>query len=291
MATWTGRSRGNALGYQIVVYFLRVFGLSTTYFLLRIISGYYYWFAGEPRRVIVKFYQNHLAFPKRKAERLCKQNFFLLAQSILDKIALTMGLGGKIHYTQDGEDRLIEMARSGRGGFLFSAHLGNWDIAGNLLQNLDVPLNVVMYVNEDQQISSFLQKAGSKPKFNIIPIKDDMSHLVRIYEHYKKRELICINADRFLPGAKTIPLPFLNGEAHFPEGPFAIVNSLKAEYAFVFAVKSSRFGYKFSSSVPRKAGQGARIIAEDYVRQLGGMVRRYPEQWFNYYDFFSSPSH
>ena len=290
MASWTGKSRGNALGYKIVVYFLRIFGLSRTYLLLRIISSYFYWFAGVPKRAILDFYTHRINLPLQQAKKVCKLNFYLLAQSILDKIALSMGYGKEIHYTQDGEDRLIRMAQSGEGGFLLSAHLGNWDIAGILLQNLEVPLNVVMYENENEKISSFLEKVGSRPNFNIIPIKEDMSHLMQIYERHKRKELICINADRFLPGAKTIALPFFNAEAHFPEGPFAMVNSLKAEYAFVFAVKSSKFGYKFSSTLPKKAGSGARSIAEEYVKELENKVRQNPEQWFNYYDFYSTPA-
>ncbi|MCE7056468.1 lipid A biosynthesis acyltransferase [Algoriphagus sp. AGSA1] len=290
MASWTGRSRGNVLGYKIVVYSLRVFGLSKTYFLLRAISYYYYLFAGEPKKHILRFYQDRLGFSRRKAKALCKENFYLLAQSILDKIALAMDLGKEIYYTQQGEDQLIRMAKSGQGGFVFSAHLGNWDIAGNLLQNLDVPLNVLMYENEEEKINGFLQRIGSKPNFNIIPIKEDMSHLVKIYKHYKQKELICINADRFLPGAKTITADFLNGTAHFPEGPFSIVNKLKAEYTFIFAVKSSKFGYKFSATKSQKADGQIHGIVTDYVSVLEEKVKQFPAQWFNYYDFFQNPS-
>jgi predicted LPLAT superfamily acyltransferase len=290
MASWTGRSRGNVLGYQIVVYCLRFFGLANTYFLLRIISFYYYLFAGEPKKHILDFYQNYLGFSKPKAKALCKRNFFLLAQSILDKIALAMNLGKEIFYHQRGEDQLIRMAKAGQGGFVFSAHLGNWDIAGNLLQNLDVPLNVLMYENEEEKINDYLKRIGSKPSFNIIPIKDDMSHLVKIYKHYKQKELICINADRFLPGAKTIAADFLNSTAHFPEGPFSLVNKLKAEYTFIFAVKHSKFGYEFSATEPRRAEGKIDEIVQNYVIALEEKVKQYPEQWFNYYDFFQKPS-
>ncbi|WP_439487929.1 LpxL/LpxP family acyltransferase [Algoriphagus sp.] len=290
MASWTGRSRGNVLGYKTVVYSLRIFGLSKTYFLLRMISYYYYLFAGEPKRHILRFYQDHLGFSRSEAKALCKENFFLLAQSILDKIALAMDLGKEIYYKQRGEDQLIRMAKSGQGGFVFSAHLGNWDIAGNLLQNLDVPLNVLMYENEEEKINDFLEQIGSKPSFNIIPIKEDMSHLVKIYKHYKQKELICINADRFLPGAKTVTADFLNGTAHFPEGPFSIVNKLKAEYTFIFAVKSSKFGYEFSATKPRRADGQIHGIVADYINALEEKVKQFPAQWFNYYDFFQDPS-
>lgn len=290
MASWTGKSRGNVLGYKIVVYSLRLFGLSNTYLLLRVISYYYYLFAGEPKKFILDFYQNHLGFTSKKAHQLCRNNFNLLAQSILDKIALAMKLGTQIHYKQTGEDQLIQMAKSGRGGFVFSAHVGNWDVAGNLLQNLDVPLNVVMYENEEENISEFLKKVGSKPNFNIISIKEDMSHLVKIYKHYKQNELICINADRFLPGAKTVKTTFLGSPVYLPEGPFSIANKLKADYTFIFAVKKSKFGYEFSATKPIQANGNLTEMVEAYAQSLEEKVKQFPDQWFNYYDFFQEPS-
>lgn len=290
MASWTGKSKGNVLGYKIVVFFLRVFGLSNTYFLLKIISFYYYLFAGEPKKHILDFYQTRLGYSKQKARQLCRTNFYLLSQSILDKMALAMGLGKELFYKQKGEDELIRMATSGRGGFVISAHLGNWDIAGNLLQNLNVPLNVVMYENEKEKLNNYLQRIGSKPNFNIISIKEDMSHLVKIYQHYKKKELVCINADRYLEGSKTIAADFLGSKAHFPEGPFSIVNILKADYSFVFAVKKSKLGYEFSATKPCTGDGHIQQILENYVHALEEKVKQFPEQWFNYYDFYHKPA-
>ncbi len=290
MANWTGKSRGTVLGYQIVVFFLRTFGLGRTYSLLRLISFYYFLFARGPRRVIQDFYQHRLGKSKEEAKQLCRENFDLLAQSILDKMALSMGYGKEITYTQKGEEELVRLAKAGEGGFLFSAHLGNWDIAGSLLINLDIPVNVVMLQNEEKKLGEFLERIGSKPFFKIIPIKNDLSHLLQIYQAYKRKELVCINADRFLPGNKTIELPFLNGVAPFPEGPFELVNKLKAPYACVFAVKSGRFEYSFSSTPPKKSGEGVEAIAREYVREFEKKVRQYPEQWFNYYDFYQKHS-
>jgi predicted LPLAT superfamily acyltransferase len=30
-------------------------------------------------------------------------------------------------------------------------------------------------------------------------------------------------------------------------------------------------------------------MLEDYVHDLEGMVKQFPEQWFNYYDFWAKP--
>ena len=173
-----------------------------------------------------------------------------------------------------------------KGGILFSAHVGNWAIAGNLLKGLDVNVNVLMVDNEHQKLKSFFKNQKGGPQFNVIAIKDDLSHLIAIYKAIKRGELVCINADRFLEGSKTIPVNFFDQLARFPEGPFAMPAKLKVQYSFVFAWKESKFGYKFSATPPKGSTGNPEVIAQAYASELEQLVRNYPRQWFNYYDFF-----
>ena len=288
MAKWTGKSRGNVWGYRIVLWFLKIFGLGTSYFLVRLISLYYFLFDAKPREVILRFYQDHLGYSFSEARKLCRENFYFLAQSILDRLALNLKQAPEITYTESGQEQLIHLGRSGEGGILFSAHLGNWDIAGSLLQDLDLPVNVVMLANEQEKIQKFLDQIGSKPHFTIIPIQEDLSHLVQIYQALKRKELVCINADRFMAGSKLLKLPFLKGEADFPEGPFALAAKLKVKYSFVTTVKTGKFTYHFTATPPKIADGHPAAIAQEYVEELERNVKKYPTQWFNYYDFFQS---
>lgn len=286
MAKWTGKSRGSVLGYRIVFGVLRVFGLGSSYFLLRIVTYFYYLLDAKPRNIIIEFYQTHLGYSLSEAKRLCKENFYQVSQSILDKLALQLGQAPEISYTESGQDHLLELGRSGQGGILFSAHLGNWGIAGSLLQDLSLPVNVVMLANEQEGIQQFLDSIGAKPFFTIIPIKEDLSHLVSIYQALKRNELVCINADRFMPGSRTLAIPFLNGIAPFPEGPFALATRMKVNYSFVTTVKTGKFTYHFSATPVRIAEETPESLAKEYVAELEKNVKANPNQWFNYYDFF-----
>lgn len=288
MSSWTGKSRGSLLGYQIVVFSLKALGLKATYVLLRFISFYYFLFAGAPKKHITAFYKQRMGFTPKMALKACRQNFNLLAQSLLDKVALSVGLADKISYSQVGENGLIELAKSGKGGILLSAHVGNWAIAGNLLKGLDVKVNVLLVENEDENLKAFLKSQHKTPQFKTIVIHENLSHLVDIYKALKAGEFVCINADRFLPGNKTFKMNFLNGQAHFPEGVFTLISKLRAQYAVVFAVKESTFKYHFTSTRP-KANSDPQLIAQEYVDELEKVIRKNPEQWFNYYDFYSEP--
>ena len=285
MAKWTGQTKGNALGYRIFIVAIKTFGLALAYFILHFVSLYFYLFLKDKRRDLDNFYQNYVGYSRTKSHRLIRKNFRLLGQSIIDKIAFLIGAGDEIHYKDSGEHHLRKLVADKQGAFLISAHLGNWDIAGNLLKGFDANVSVVMYQNEQESIKALLESQGSVPKFNIIGIGEGFSHLIEIYEAIKRGDLVCMHADRYLEGVKTVAVPFFGAPAKFPIGPFQMIEKLKAPYSFVFAVKESKYGYFFSATLPVFPTKKAPEIAEDFVLLLEQKVQENPEQWFNYYNF------
>lgn len=215
------------------------------------------------------------------------KNHILLGQSIIDKMALLIGVGQKIGYTNDGEHHLRELTENKQGAFLISGHVGNWDVAGNLLKGFDANVSVVMYQNEHEKIQKLLEAQGSVPKFKVIAIGEDLSHLIKIYTAIKEGDLVCMHADRYMEDMKTEEFEFFGEQAKFPIGPFQLIQKLKAPYSFVFAVKESRYSYFFSATKPVIPSKSAKEIAHDFVSLLEEKVKSYPEQWYNYYNFHS----
>jgi len=80
----------------------------------------------------------------------------------------------------------------------------------------------------------------------------------------------------------------LGQEARFPLGIFQIIKTFRANYSFVYGVKRSATHYNFYCRPHRTVTNETKLdmIMEDYVRDLEGMVKENPEQWFNYYDFW-----
>ena len=284
--SWTGKSEGGVLGFRIFVYSIKIFGIKFAYFILHFVTYYFYLFLSEKKKFLNDFYQQRLGYSSQQSKKLIRENFLVLGQGLIDKIAFLIGRGQRIGYVEQGEEYLIELIRKKQGAFLVSAHLGNWDIAGNFLSVLGAKVNVLMFQNEKEQIGKLLSEEGVEPLFNIIPIKSDMSHFIGIYNAIKNGEFVCLHADRFLPGDPTISLPFLGKKAQFPLGVFQIIEKLKAPYTFVFMVKKSTSQYSFTVTKPTIANKPAFEIAEEFIPIFEKKVREYPEQWFNYYNFY-----
>ena len=293
MPQWQGRSKATPLGYQIMVFVTRNLGIATAYFILRFVAFYFLVFSRDSTRVIHDLLRRRLKYNWWRSLRFTYRNYFIFAQTLLDKVVVMAGIDNKLTYEFDGEDNLREIVRRGKGGILLSAHVGNWEAAGHLLKRLNTRINVVMYDGEQQQIKDYLESVTGRRNLNVILVKPDLSHVYAMGEALQNNELICLHADRFLEGNKTTRRVFLGEEANFPLGPFILAASFKAPVSIVFAFKETRSHYHFyGSSILQctddesKAEFRERLLSA-FVDALDQKVKMYPEQWFNYFNFWA----
>ena len=149
-----------------------------------------------------------------------------------------------------------------------------------------------MYDGEQQQIKDYLTAITGKKSINIILIKNDLSHIYAISDAFKNNELVCMHADRYLEGNKTISANFLGQQAKFPVGPFILAAQFKVPISYVFAIKESSLHYHFFASkiINHQHLQKQAIpqqMVTEYAAEMEIKVKKYPEQWFNYYNFWS----
>jgi len=292
MPQWEGKSKGTSTGYKIFVFLIKNIGIGGAYLLLRFVSLYYFLFSSSTSKPILSFYRNMLKFSKSKSLKLLYLNYFKLGQTLIDKVALMSGARTNFTFDFDGEQHLREMIAKGSGGLLLSGHLGSWEAAGHLLKRLNTRINIVMYDGEDANIKQYMDAITGEKSFNIIYVRGDLEHIFKINQALSNNEIVCMHADRFLSGNKTIIADFLGMPAKFPEGPFLLAQRLKVPVVYVYAFKETNTHYHFYSTgiknFDSQKGDTVQIILNDYVKSLETMVHKYPEQWFNYYNFWKS---
>ncbi|HEY9176540.1 MAG TPA: lipid A biosynthesis acyltransferase [Flavipsychrobacter sp.] len=288
--TWQGRSRGTTWGYRVFVWLLKNGGLAAAYTLLPFVTLYYRLFVPSATRPLKYLYTERLRYNPKKASKLIKKNLLVFGQTIIDKIAVLSGSGKRLSFTHEGIEHIEQLVKDGRGGILLSAHLGNWEVAGHLLKRVNTVINIVMYDGEAEQMKQYMQQFEGNRSFNIIFIKDDISHIYEISAALARNELICLHGDRFRPGNRTMQHSFLGKDALFPAGPFILAAKLKAPVCFVFAFKETNFHYHFYAYPPRvyegRGTQGMEKMLDEYTDILEDKLKQYPWQWFNYYDFW-----
>jgi predicted LPLAT superfamily acyltransferase len=292
MSRWQGKSKGTPLGYRIFVSVCRKLGLAPAYLLLHFVAFYYFLFSSASSKTIYRYFRDRHHLGRTKAFFKIYGNYYLLGQTLIDKMVVMASLKNKFTYHFDGMENLRQVAGSGKGGILLSAHVGNWEMAGHHLWQLNSKINVVMFDGEHERIKVLLNQLGKKNS-NVIIIKDDMSHVYAIGAALANRELVCMHADRFLAHNKTIGLELLGAKALFPAGPFQLAAGFNVPVSFVYGFRERNWHYHFFGSpmIQRDASERksdfAVRLAGLYVSDLERKVRRYPEQWFNYYDFWT----
>ncbi len=291
MPSWQGKSRGNKTGFRIFVWVLKYAGLPPAYLLLRFVAFYFFFFSGKAFRYQFVFFRKRIGFSAFRSVVSIYKNYYWFGQTIIDKIVVMSGLKNPFRFDFEGEEYLHQMVSRHQGGLLLSAHVGNWEMAGHLLERLGAEMHIVMYDGEDQQIRDYLESITEKYSAHIILIKDDLSHIYAIQAALDKNAFICMHADRFLEGNKTRTAPLLNKPASFPAGPFLLARTFQVPVSFVFAMKDRAFDYHFYATEP-KIYTGPKEMAvdrmlQDYCASMETVLRKYPLQWYNYYDFWS----
>ncbi len=291
MASWEGKSRGTPLGYKIFVIVLRYLGIYPAYFQLYFVVAYFFFFSPKTTPYILSFLRKKIGYGFFKSYVGLYKTYHLLGQTLIDRVVVSSGLSKKITSESFGGENLRELVASGKGGVLLGSHIGNYGIASQFLLNYDKAINIVVYDIEDAQIRSYLEGVTGGRKYNVILIKDDMSHIYEIGEALQRQEIICMTADRFMPGSRTGIVRFFDEEAHLPLGPFQIIKTFKAPYTFVYGVKKNLTHYNCFARPYRTVEPGTTSldIMQQYATDLELMAKEYPEQWFNFYDFWKKP--
>jgi predicted LPLAT superfamily acyltransferase len=218
-SSWDGKTKGSLTGYKIFLFFIKFLGVGFAYGLLQVVTFYYYLFASVPRKSLLVFYQNHLHLTRSVAKRLARRNFYIFGQTLVDRAAFLLGKNKRFTHTFENEHYLIDIRDQGKGGILLSAHLGNWETAGNLLKGRITPtINIVMLDAEVESIKKFMELSTGGSRFKIIAIKEDLSHVIAIRNALLANEFVAIHADRYMEGAKFLELDFLGDKARFPMG-------------------------------------------------------------------------
>ncbi len=289
--SWTGKSKGNKLGYGIFIKVLQVFGVVPAYFLLRFVATYYFFFSRQSNKHILYLLRERLAYKGFLVYKKLYNNYYYFGQALIDRIVMMSGIKNKFTFNFDDEVYFNQMIAEGKGGLLLSAHLGNWEIAGHLLKKrMNTRINIVMFDNEHQNLKQYLEGVTGQRNANIIIIRENLSHIYEIMEALANNEFVCMHADRFLPGNKTLQTELLGEKALFPAGPFVLAAKLEVPVSFVFAIKQTRMHYHFyatpgivyrsiENNTPQK-------ILDEFVLTLQEKTKQYPEQWYNYYPFW-----
>lgn len=286
---WEGTTYGNSLMHRWLIGLLR-------WLPIRIVYVLSYIFAVPPTltkpgfRHAMRFFRQCFGSSPLKAFWQALRNHCLFAQAVIDKFAMYAGHHFEIEL--EGYEHFLELAAKPDGFVQLSSHVGNYEIAGYSLVAETKPFNALVFFGEKEEVMNNRARLFEHANIHMIPIKPDMSHLFEINSALANGETVSIPADRIWGSQKYIVQTFLGRKAHLPIGPFQVVAMRGIEALVVHVVKTNTSRYKifvtpinYDKNAQRQ--QQIEQIAGDYIRELERIVKLYPTQWYNYFDFWA----
>lgn len=216
------------------------------------------------------------------------KSYYTFGQTIIDKVAISAGLRSRFTYEFDGVEILRQLLSDKKGGVLISAHMGNFEIAEHFLGELDInfQINLVTTDLEHSAIKNYLEKVTKKSNIKFIIIKEDLGHIFEINAALARNELVCFTGDRYFEGVKSLQETLLGQEANFPAGPFLIASRLKVPVVFVYVMKEPNLHYHLYTREAESKHRDEKGLLKEYTKSVETMIKKYPLQWFNYFDFW-----
>ena len=268
------------------------FGLYLFYGIVAVVVCFYMIFRPRDVRAIYRL-RRHLGKSPWSAAARVYGNFYQFGRIIIDRFS-TYG-GRRFEIIFDQRQAYKELMHSEEGFVQFSSHVGNYELAGYTLSFEHKSLYALVYAGETQTVMQNRQRLFGEHRIHMVPVMKDMSHLFTLSNALSKGDTTSLPADRIFGSPKHFRIPFLGQEASFPIGPFALAVQHDVKAVAMFVVKEPRLRYRIllrelpltDEERQFPARERMQRLAEKYVAQLEQVVRTYPSQWFNFYDFWT----
>ncbi|HQV52125.1 MAG: lipid A biosynthesis acyltransferase [Flavobacteriales bacterium] len=283
---WSGKSKGFPLGYRIFIFVIRNLGVRAAYLVLGFVVPWYVLTSWKSNKALgVYFARLRAIVPGIKGLNYFR-SYMAMGRNIIDKVAVQAGLEARYTWEKVNGQGVADLIGAHKGGLLLSAHVGNWEFASHFLKGHPGKVNIVLLTAEDERIKAVMENELSPASFNMIPLSKDMSHVFKMNNALMDGEVLCMHGDRNLPGSRVYTADFLGAPAEFPAGPFALAAAHKVPVCIPFVIRTGPMKYSFFGSDQIPPGTSRDEIFKRYVQEFEAIVKKYPLQWFNYYDFW-----
>lgn len=218
-------------------------------------------------------------------------HLYWFAATLLDRVYMATGEFSRFRVTVEGDARVREALKPGKGCVLLGSHLGSFDLM--MLANRsfsDLPIHVLMHVDPRSRVRRIAGIDDSR--LQVIALGRPDSFL-RAYEVLERGGIVAALADRVDEGGACLDSAFFGRKAAFPLGPHVLAARAGASVLMCFGLYEGGSGYRiefveFGPAAPAASrGPALQPVVDRYARLLEQYARRTPKNWFNFYPYWA----
>ena len=292
-AEWlTHRERGSTTLLRVMTFASVRMGRPTSRFLLYLIAAYFFAFAPTARRHARAYLRRVLGREPRAADRF--EHLLSFATTIHDRVYLMKDRLDLFDISVEGEALVRNALAAGHGAFLMGSHVGSFDII-RIVGQRQPGLRVAMAMYEDnaRKVNEMLAAINPAVRPEVIAL-GHMDAMLKIQGHLDQGTFVGVLGDRTLGHEPSQSVEFLGEPARFPVGAMRAAALMRRPVIFMIGLYRGGNRYQvafepladFTNVEPRQRAAAVREAIERYARLLEKYVRRSPDNWFNFFDFW-----
>lgn len=236
---------------------------------------------------------------RRWVEPLIISSYYKFALNWCDIMLMTRLSGKGLHSLigrRSNSKPVDDALAAGTGAILVSPHLGNWELGGLGLADMGYPVNVLTFREPDERFNSDRERQRSARGIRFIYVdRDDASPLaiVEAVNALRRNEVLAILGDRD-GSSHTIRLDFFGRPANIPVGAAYLSLASGAPVIPVFVLlEKGLYATVMEDPIFFQGGHGKHDDAirsgmEKLLTVFERYIRAYPDQWYNYYEFWDN---
>ena len=289
-SNWHGSTGGTSWMQRAMVKLFRFLPLPLAYACMAPVIPFYMLFDRRAYQASYRFFRKRMGWGPLHAFFGVYANEFRLGQVVVDRFAL---YAGRSFQLQNEEMPVFTRLSEAEPGFVqLGSHTGNFELVGYMLRSIK-KMGTLVFSGETETVMQQRAAMFARTNVEMVPVSDDLSHLFRLNEILRDGGIVSMPGDRVFGSQKTFACPFFGEPAPFPAGPFILAAQRSVPMVAVFVMKEGvhryhifvrQIGETVDPALPSRVR--AEAMAKEFAACLEGVVRQYPAQWFNFYDFW-----
>ena len=282
--------RGSPLGIKLIIALYNIFGYSTAKALVYIVALFYALVSQKIRLQLKNYYEAVGVSPSFTSYF---HHVYAFSLNIFDRFISKEGMQESTIKVERVNLKAFEELQK-TGGMLIFSHHGNWAQSFKIFQTYDIKLNIIGDEAIDENLQKLESASDENRRINIISLKNGMQAMLDIARALQNSEIVIIMVDRVKEANKTVEVDFLGRKTLLHSGGFEIAHMRKVPILGCDIIRSGdqQIKVQFSEIITSSKEKKAEIIqdlAQQYADFLDKVVREYPWQWFNFFDFWKKP--
>ncbi len=214
-------------------------------------------------------------------------------QTLVDRGLLGVNRKAVMAGNTDGYEVLEGLLARGRGVVLVTAHVGNWQTALAQLGKLSRPVHALMQYDQNAAANQYFDVGQNELPFAIIDAEGAFGGMVDSAAALARGEVVTIMADRYIKGSFS-RVDFFGKEVRLPDSAYVLASCSQAPVVIMLSAKTGRRSYElkiWDVLHPEYRARHERAVmtrdcARSFASCLEKYLKKYPHQWYNFFDFW-----